>query len=355
MTKPDAIVVGGGIIGLSCATAISRRGLRVLLVGEARPGEASAAAAGMLAPSVEKSSGPAHRFACAARDFYPAYLEELTELTGIPVALNRLGILQVAVTEKGVKGLKKTAGDDAEWLERAELAKLEPALTHALGAMLNPSDGSVNNVELMSALGKAIAMDDRIESIAGSVIAVGSDRDNVTVTLHGGGALEADHVVLAPGAWAGKIDGAPALDAVQPSRGQLLSYDSVPLRHVAYGPRGYLVPRGSSTIAGSTMENAGFVSETTPDGVAKVRGAAGEIVPSLAGIEPARSWAGLRPVTPDMLPILGADPNDSRIVYACGHSRNGILMAPLTGETVAALITGEEPLHDLSQFHPGRF
>ena len=104
----DVVVAGGGIIGLCCATAIARRGLSVTLVSEPRTGEASAAAGGMLAPSVEKSSGPAHRFAVAARDMYPAYLEDLAELTGIRVQLNRLGVLQVALTSRGVTGLRKT-------------------------------------------------------------------------------------------------------------------------------------------------------------------------------------------------------------------------------------------------------
>src|SRR5688500_2128988 len=134
----DVIVVGGGIIGLCCATSIARRGLSVTLVSEPRSGEASAAAAGMLAPSVEKSSGPAHRFAIAARDFFPSYLEELAEETGIRVPLNRLGVLQVALTEKGVQGLRKTAGAGSQWLDRSELWSLEPTLGHALGAVHNP-------------------------------------------------------------------------------------------------------------------------------------------------------------------------------------------------------------------------
>jgi glycine/D-amino acid oxidase-like deaminating enzyme len=103
------------------------------------------------------------------------------------------------------------------------------------------------------------------------------------------------------------------------------------------------------------MEHVGFTPGTTPEGIARVRSAAEEIAPALAVSGVNATWAGLRPVTPDMLPILGADPENPRIVYACGHSRNGILLAPLTGESVAELVT-EEPLsHDLSQFHPARF
>lgn len=354
--NPDAVVVGAGIIGLACATALARRGLDVLLVGEARPGEASIAAAGMLAPSVEKSSGPAHRFACAARDFYPAYLEDLADATGIRVPLNRLGVLQVALTPKGIDGLRRTASPGSEWLDRPMLTELEPTLGHALGAVLNHDDGAVDNVILVAALEELVQRTPRISRARGWAVAVTPTESGVQVRLESGSTIRAGHAVLAPGAWAGAVDGAPLLSAVKPSRGQLVSFDPIGLRHVTYGPRGYLVPRaGKSVIAGSTAENVGFDAGTTPEGLARVRSAAEEIAPALAITPVNAEWAGLRPVTPDMLPMLGADPRSSRVIYACGHSRNGILMAPLTGETVAAMATEEPLAHDLSQFHPARF
>ncbi|HEX5577191.1 MAG TPA: FAD-dependent oxidoreductase, partial [Gemmatimonadaceae bacterium] len=287
---------------------------------------------------------------------YPSYLEELAEETGIRVPLNRLGVLQVALSERGVQGLRKTAGPGSTWLDRADLATLEPTLGHALGAVHNPDDGAVDNVILLSALEHLASVSKLITRVAGNALSVDADADCARVALESGARLESSHVVLAPGAWGGQIGGAGYLQSIQPSRGQLVSYDAIGLRHVTYGPRGYLVPRTAGTvIAGSTMENAGFVSETTPEGLAKVRSAAEEIAPALAIAFVNASWAGLRPVTPDMLPILGRDPGNARIVYACGHSRNGILLAPITGETVAELVT-EEPLsHDLSQFHPARF
>jgi glycine oxidase len=271
-----------------------------------------------------------------------------------------MGILQVALSERGVKGLRKTAANTAQWIDQAELAALEPALGHARGAMFNPDDGAVDNVGLMSALEAAAGRSSHIEQIADSAVRVVSRRDSVSVMFAGGQSVDAGFVVLAPGAWGGLIEGAPLLDAVRPSRGQLISYGPIDLHHVVYGPRGYLVPRTAgtlpaSTVAGSTTENAGFVSETTPEGLARVASAAAEIAPALLGLEPSAAWAGLRPVTPDMLPLLGADPSNPRLIYSCGHSRNGILMAALSGEVAAALVTGEEPLYDLSPFHPARF
>ncbi len=356
MKNPDVVIAGAGIIGLCAATAIARRGITVTLVGDPRSGEASAAAAGMLAPSVEKSSGPAHQFAVAARDFYPAYLEELAELTGIRVPLNTLGVLQVALTSRGSKGLQKTASTKSWWIDRDALSELEPTLGHTLGAVFNPDDGSVDNVILLAALEELVRREPRITPLTGAVQAIAANHESVTVTLQSGDEITAGTVVLAAGAWVSRIAGASYMAAVTPSRGQLVSYDAIGLRHVTYGPRGYLVPRtGGTVIAGSTMENVGFNAHTTPEGLAKVRSAAEEIAPALAVSPVNATWAGLRPITPDMLPILGADPANRRVIYACGHSRNGILMAPLTGETVAELITEEAVSHDLSQFHPARF
>jgi glycine oxidase len=309
----------------------------------------------MLAPSVERAAGPAHDFGIAARDRYPSYIEFLAERSGIRVPLNRLGILQVALSEKGIKGLKKTAPETARWLDAKELRELEPALAHAVGAMFNPDDGAVDNTVLLSALSKLVSKNARIETLNDSVTEVEPRESSATVRTKSGTSHSARHVVLAAGAWIGQISGARLGGAVVPSRGQLVSYSTCPLTHVAYGPRGYVVPRGDSTIGGSTMENVGFDASTTREGVEKVRSAAEEICPSLSRGSATRSWAGLRPVTPDMLPILGPDPEHKSLIYACGHSRNGVLMAPLTGDLVADLVTGTPLSFDLSQFRPGRF
>ena len=310
----------------------------------------------MLAPSVEKSTGPAHRFAIAARDFYPTYLEELADATGIRVPLNRLGVLQVALSEKGIKGLRKEIPEGSEWIDRDQLARLEPALGHGLGAVLNPEDGSVDNVILLAALETLAKKREAIDRVHDSAIAIGTSESAVTVELGSGQSISADFIVVAPGAWGATIRGATGLAGVTPSRGQIVSYNSTALRHVTYGPRGYLVPRTAGTVlAGSTMESVGFDCRTTPEGIARVKSAAEEIAPALAITEVEATWAGLRPVTPDLLPILGPDPANRRIIYCCGHSRNGILMAPLSGEVVAGLVTEEPVLHDLSQFHPARF
>ena len=351
----EVIVVGAGLIGLTTAVALAERGVSVTLVGQHRPGEASPAAAGMLAPSVERASGPAHDFGIAARDRYPSYVQFLAERTGVAVPLNRLGILQVAVSAKGIKGLKKTAFTTAVWLDSSDLHQLEPALSHALGAMLNPNDGAVDNVVLLDALHRLVLASDRIESLEDIVTTIDAGAASCTVTTKSRATHHAGHVVIAAGAWVGQIPGAPFARAVTPARGQLVSYSSSPIRHVAYGPHGYVVPRGDHTIGGSTMENVGFDANTTTEGIKKVRTASEEICPPLAHSLGISAWAGLRPVTPDMLPILGIDPARPSLIYACGHSRNGVLMAPLTGDMIADLVTGTPLSRDLSQFRPDRF
>ena len=353
----DVAVVGAGIIGLCTSVSLARRGISVVLVGTAKTGEASPAAAGMLAPSVERATGPAHDFATAARDSYPDWIALLFSETGIPVPLNRMGVLQVALSDKGVKGLRKAPSPSTEWLDQDALRRIEPALGHAMGAVFNPGDGAVDNVALLRALSRFASISRHITRVEGFVTAVTSSAGRQSLRLASGETLEAGRVVLAPGAWGAALaESAPCLQAVVPLRGQLVAFGPIGLRHVVYGPRGYLVPREQSLlIAGSTMENAGFDAGTTPDGIARVRSAAEEIAPSLATAPVTSIWAGLRPVTPDMLPLLGPDPANPSLIYACGHSRNGILLAPLTGEVVASLVEGTPVNHDLTQFRPGRF
>jgi glycine oxidase len=309
----------------------------------------------MLAPSVERAIGAAHDFGIAARDRYPGYVDFLAERSGIRVPLNRRGILQVALNGKGVKGLKKTAPPAARWLDAKELRELEPALGHAVGAMFNPDDGAVDNTVLLSALLKVASANTHIAMLKDAVTGVEPRESSATVRTTSGATHSARHVVLAAGAWVGRISGARLGGSVTPARGQLVSYSASLLGHVAYGPRGYVVPRGGSTIGGSTMENVGFDATTTSEGVAKVRAAAEEICPSLSRSIATRTWAGLRPVTPDMLPIIGPDPKEPSLIYACGHSRNGVLMAPLTGDLIADLVTGTPLSFDLEQFRPDRF
>lgn len=350
---PDVIVIGGGLIGLASAAALAERGLRVDILSERRPGEASLAAAGLLAPSVEDVSA-GKSFAVAGRDRYPSYLEWLGERTGMRVPLNRKGVLEVALHEAQVNELRAIAGARGEWLDQRALASLEPAIAHAKGALYHDMDGAVDNVALLNALTRLLRNDPRITFARTSVATI--DVETRVVQTASGDFRSAAAVVLAMGAWSGRLRGLPRQLPVQPVRGQMLSLPGLPLERPLFGENIYLVPRVSGeTLVGSTMENVGFDATTTPEALAALLASARTLCPQFRETTPRETWAGLRPVTPDLLPIIGADPDYPSLFYACGHSRNGILMGPLTADCVAKLVTGEAPEHDLSAFGVTRF
>ena len=353
--SPDVIIAGQGVIGLCTALALAERKLSVLLIGEPSSGEASRAAAGMLAPSVERASANTDTLGSVARDRYPSFLDYLRERSSVGVPLNRSGILQVALSPAGEKGLRKSAPATSVWLDRDELVRIEPHLSHAFGAVHNPLDGCVDNVALMDALFDAVRGTPLITLRTGRVRTVDATANSVTAALSDGASIDASRFVVAAGAWSGQIGGARFGASASPAKGQLVQYAQAALSHVIYGPRGYLVPRGTDTIAGSTMERTGFDASATAEGVERIRGAAAEIIPALGAAEPESVWAGLRPVTPDLLPVIGPDPERPSIIYAFGHGRNGILMAPLTGDLVADLVTASPLPCDLTQFRPDRF
>lgn len=340
---------------MACAAAAAERGFSVRLIGESRSGESSLAAAGMLAPSVERADGPADEFGIAARDRYPAYVEWLRERTGIDVPLNRAGIIQSAITEAGVRGLQRSMPARAEWLDAKSLHALEPSLGHALGGVFHANDGATDNVVLHRALSTVVASDARIHMANHSVLSI-SFSPTPRVTCGDGSVYSADRVVLATGAWASTIIGLPRAIPVEPVRGQMISYSQALVTRCVYGPTGYVVPRPDGrTLIGATTEHVGFDPVTTQEGIDRLKRTAVEILPMLAGLEPASAWAGLRPMSADLHPILGPDPDEPRLIYATGHSRNGVLMTPITGECTAALLTGEASPVDISAFSISRF
>jgi len=355
-STPDVLVIGTGLIGLACAAAAAQRGLRVLVIGEPLVGAASLAAAGLLAPSIERGETDNAGFAIAARDRYPSFIDWLRDRSGVDVPLNRDGILQVAVTGAGVRGLQRSMPPEAEWLDASALHLLEPALSHGLGGVIHPTDGAVDNVRLYEALMAAVRRESRIRIAEDIIVDIGFSESGVAATGRSGATYTADQAILAAGAWSSSIRGLPRPLPVEPVRGQMIAYATSPLRRAVYGPTGYVVPRANGrTLVGATTERVGFQSATTPEGIARLQRTAIEILPSLAGVAPSEAWAGLRPMSADLQPILGHDPDEPRLLYATGHSRNGVLMTPLTGDCVAALLVSEAPPADIASFSIGRF
>ena len=350
----DVLIIGTGLIGLASAAAAAERGLSVLVVGQTRTGQASLAAAGILAPSIERAGGSADAFGIAARDRYPSYIEWLRERCGFTVPLNREGIIQVALTDAGVRGLRRGMSAEAQWLDERDVHAIEPALQHALGGVLNPHDGAVDNVQLYEALLSTVRSHPRVALVDDTIVELAYPGVVEAIGQHA--AYAADRVVVAAGAWSNLLRGIPRPIPVEPVRGQMISYLGVPMSRVVYGPTGYVVPRASGrTLVGATTEYVGFDSVTTPAGIDRLKRTAAEILPQLAGVEPNECWSGLRPMSTDLHPVLGVDPDEPRVVYATGHSRNGVLMTPLTGDCIAALLMGDPLPVDIEPFSIARF
>lgn len=349
-TTADVLVLGGGIAGLTTALAAAQRQLSVIVVDSPRPGAASRAAAGMLAPSVEDVSEEMRVAAFGARDFYPDFVAALRESTGVDVPLDRRGILQLA-SESDADELRRSIGDGATWLDPDALRSLEPAFADHVGAVLHPLDGAVDNIILMDALERAVDAEPAIQRVAAEVITVDADQPSALTRTRG--RFFATRLVLATGAWAGGFPGLPRPLPVRPVRGQLMRLAQSPFHHVTYGAGGYLVPRGDTTLVGATSEEAGFESETSLAGLAALRQIAARAVAGLSGAPVVDHWAGLRPMSLDTHPILGADPDAPALVYACGFSRNGILFAPWAAERLGRVLVGE-PAPELDPFRVDR-
>ena len=367
----EVAIIGGGVIGLAIARALALRGVRdVLLIERGSLGaESSSAAAGMLAPQAEANR--AHEFfqlTCQSRDMYPAFAAALLAETGIDIELETTGTLYLAFTEHDEAELQKRyawqheAGLPIENLNAAAVRQLEPSINEDVRAALKfPFDTQVENRRLLSALASANErLGVRMET-GTAVKSLKIERDRVTGIETSRGFIATGAVVIAAGAWSsllGAADKALPDLRIKPVRGQMLCFEPQPqiARHVIYSPRGYLVPRRDGRLlAGSTTEHAGFEKQVTAAGVHSILKAALEISPRIAALPLTDSWAGLRPRAGDTLPVLGPCAEIAGVYYATGHYRNGILLAPITGELIAGAVVDRVFPATLEIFSPDRF
>jgi glycine/D-amino acid oxidase-like deaminating enzyme len=339
----DVAVIGGGVIGLSTALALSDAGAMVALVADERPGAASGAAAGLLAPSIGSLTARVAEFFAASLAAYPAYLARVQSID--PGLQLITGLIEI-----GSNSL------DGSALTQRQIAELEPNLHAPGGGRLHEADAAIDIGRLLAALRRVASMHRSIQ-IASSDPAVRVDADGVSpsVVLRSGRRIDASYVVLAAGAWTPVIEGLPRRLPVFPLKGQMLAVESSALRHPVMGEDVYLVPRAGEIAIGATVEHAGFDLSTDDAAIDRLRAAATRLVPSLASARETRRWAGIRPATPDMLPVLGPDIEHPRLLYACGHSKNGILLAPATAACVASLAAGRASSLDIGPFALDRF
>ncbi|HEX8815833.1 MAG TPA: glycine oxidase ThiO [Terriglobales bacterium] len=350
----DVIIIGGGIIGLSLAIALRKRGATVLVLERGEPGrEASHAAAGMLVSCGSETPPQLHQLAEASAAMYSEFAFELEDESGMTVDLRDAGTI-----------LLMNAGENthiyedlpAEKLIPESLQQLEPNLHGDRLAAAYIKERSVDPRALVEAALKAakhrsvdIASGSEVKEILianGKAVGIRTDRADCS----------AAKIVNCAGAWAAQIS---ALEIpTRPVKGQMLSVVTSNhhlLRHVVRSADVYLVPRSNGRILiGSTVEHAGFDKRTVPATIQKLHTAAVKLLPPLQNARLHEDWAGLRPGTPDNLPILG-ETSTPGYFAATGHFRDGILLAPITAGVMSQLITNEKPAYDLSAFSPTRF
>ncbi len=354
-SKPNVAIIGAGVIGLAIAWRLAARGapVRVFDRGAAGAG-ASHAAAGMLAACAEAEPGEEALVALGreSQARWPAFAAELLAASGIDVELRPEGTLLLALTADDQARLthqlvfQQKLGLPLQWISAADTRRREPHLAGKLaGAVFSPEDTQVDNRKLVAALRVAAEAAGASVSEYQPVSAISSRGGRVDGIILGDGTkVPADVVVLAAGAWARSIEGVdPKLrPPVRPIKGQMLALRMDPaaplLNHVVWAPGAYLVPRRDGRLlVGATVEEKGYDTSLTAGGILTLLEAAWRAVPAIEELPVDEMWVGHRPGSRDDAPILGAGPMDG-LIYATGHHRNGILLAPITADAIARLV-----------------
>ena len=335
----DAAIVGGGIIGLATAWRATQRGLRVCVLERGSAGcGATFAAAGVLAPDPETPGFT--ELARRSSELWPSFADELRSETGIDPGYTRCGSL--------VLSFDGTRGETAlgEWLDGEECRALEPGIAaDCRGALLLPHDAQVDPRRVVAALAELLGDTVRLNA---DVV----ELDEHGVELADGTRIEAEAVVLAAGAWSSRRL-AKRLP-ISPVKGQTLRLRGpLPATRIIRSEHVYVVPRATGeTVIGATVEDAGFDTSATEHATELLLAQARRAVPAVDALELVEAVASVRPATPDGGPLIGAWQG---LLIAGGHYRNGILLAPVTAEAIAALLAGDDPPPETAPFDPRRF
>ncbi len=376
----DVVVVGGGVIGLASAWRLAQGGARVAVLERGEPGAgATRVAAGMLAPVGELTFGEPEllELTLGAARLYPGFVAELEAATGETTGYERLGALHVALDRdeagqlRRVHDLQRSLELEAEWLPPRRCRDLEPGLTPSFhGGVFAAGEAAVDpraltGVLLAACEAKGVEVRTGTEVVdgifegerlvgvrtaqgsAGPLYRYAEQKSGGPFDRARGEEIRADHVVLASGAWSGAAEWLPehARPPVRPVKGQVVELRTrdgePPARHILASERVYLVPRPDGRlVVGATVEEMGFDTAVTAGGVHELLREAYRLLPDVAEMELVGATVGLRPGTPDNLPLVGPGAVDG-LVLATGHFRNGILLAPLAAQVVAELLGGD--------------
>jgi len=366
MKKFDVAIAGGGVIGAAIALDLSRAGLRVGLFDRQQPGqEASWASAGILSPAPENSATVAMvPLAKASLSLYPEFVAQIEEISGKSTGFRAKGTLEALFSHdtkaelSTIIALHHGLGLKAEPLRPEDARELEPALSEEVeAAVLRPDECSVDNRALTNAVLDAAKRSGAEITSGNGANAIWREDDRCRGLILHNEKVEAKWTIIAAGSFSAAIEGVAAYAPMRPAKGQMVALraEEVEIERVLWSEHIYLVPRNDGRIlAGATVEYVGFDKRTTAGGIEKILSAAIELAPGLANARIEETWAGLRPDSPDHLPILGPADLDG-LLMATGHFRSGILLTPITARLIREWITEQKVSMDWDRFSPLRF
>lgn len=363
------LILGGGVIGLSCAYEALRRGFDVTVVeaGECG-GQASGAAAGMLAPYSENIEFPDDffRLCVDSLQLYPDWQLSIKEVTGSNFEYTKSGSLYAVYHEADLSAIEQRRNWQNEFGAKAEvvtghaLRTLEPEISSdVIAALHSPVESHVHAPDYVKALEEAcIRLGAKIHEQCGQVTPE-LTAEGIVVRCANGVTVSADRLVVCVGAWGGALEQTFGIRIpIYPIRGQICAYDSPQkiVRHMVFCSQGYLVTKEhGQLVCGASEDLAGFDTSWTEKGISRLLTWNKRLFPDLEKLDPILRWAGLRPATQDGYPLIGELPTDRRVIFACGHYRNGILLSPVTAKHVGDLLEGKADEELLAAFAPDRF
>ncbi len=362
----DAVIAGGGVIGANIALELAEAGLQVALYDAREPGrEASWASAGIISPAPENPEMiPFVPLSLASASLYPEFVRRVEGLAGLDVGYRKDGALDVVLESNAAEvlstiiALQHGVGLKAEALSAGQARQMEPALTEEMqAAIFREDEASVDTRAFTDATLKA-AERNGVKVFAGNgARAVWKERERCRGLLLDHGQVEAKWTVIASGCFSAKIEGATPYAPVFPAKGQMVALrcESIEIRRVLWLEHTYLVPRNDGRIiAGSTIERTGFDHDVTAGGLKRILNEATKLAPGLEKARIEEIWSGLRPDSPDHLPIIG--PTDVEgLLIATGHFRSGMLLAPITARLIREWVTTQKVSVAWERVSPMRF